>query len=123
MENPLLPAFLKSLTKSQRKAYESNQNAIALSYMIPLFIPLYTRYFEAFKAGKKKTEFRTYGKGWNENTCRVGRLVTLSKGYGKYERLTGIIEKFSVHKNTACIRIRVIPPGSPVWRNGCLEAA
>lgn len=62
--------------------------------MKPLFIPLKTEYFEAFKARTKTTEYRTYGERWNEGTCAVGRPVVLSKGYGKSERLTGVIVDF-----------------------------
>ena len=92
--------------------------------MKPLFIPLKTEYFEAFKAGTKKVEYRPYGPRWNERTCRVGRPVVLSKGYGKAHRLTGRITSFSRsamptltrawrdcygdrHGDAACIRIRL----------------
>ncbi len=60
----------------------------------PLFIPLKTEYFEAFKSGLKQYELRKYGARWNENTCRVGRCATLSKGYGKHERLTREVTAF-----------------------------
>ena len=60
----------------------------------PLFIPLNTKYFEAFKAGIKPSELRPYGPRWNEKTCRVGRKVTLSKGYGKHERISGEVTRF-----------------------------
>jgi hypothetical protein len=60
----------------------------------PLFIPLKTEYFEAFKAGTKTTEYRAYGSRWNERTCSVGRAVVLSKGYGKGNRLTGVVVAF-----------------------------
>lgn len=87
-----------------------------------LFVPLKTEYFEAFKAGSKTVEYRRYGRGWNEHTCRVGRSVTLSKGYGKYSRLSGIVVGFSrrlmaskawlacygVPGEAACIRIKVL---------------
>ena len=53
----------------------------------PLFIPLKTEYFEAFLRGEKKTEYRAYGPRWNFKTCQEGRLVILSKGYGKQYRL------------------------------------
>ncbi len=61
----------------------------------PLFIPLKTEYFNAFKDGTKKHEFRV-GNRWNEKHCTVGRKVTLSKGYGKHERLNGVITSFEV---------------------------
>jgi hypothetical protein len=60
----------------------------------PLFIPLQTKYFEAFADGSKADELRAYGPRWNENTCYVGRPVTLSKGYGKKHRLYGVVTGF-----------------------------
>jgi len=59
-----------------------------------LFIPLKTEYFKAFQDGSKSEELRKYGPGWNEKTCRVGRDVVLSKGYGKQCRMRGIIYRF-----------------------------
>lgn len=64
--------------------------------MSALFIPLKSQYFDAFAEGRKTDEFRLYGKRWNERTCHVGRAVTLSKGYGKKNRLSGIITSFRV---------------------------
>jgi hypothetical protein len=60
----------------------------------PLFIPLNSEHYEAFKAGWKHTEYRLYGARWNERSCVVGRGVTLSKGYGKKDRLTGKVSFF-----------------------------
>jgi hypothetical protein len=60
----------------------------------PLFIPLKREFFNAFLAGTKREEFRRHGKPWNRETCRVGRRVTLSLGYGKQSRLTGTITGF-----------------------------
>lgn len=65
--------------------------------MKPLFIPLKTKFFDAFKNGTKDTEYRAYGPRWNGTTCYAGREVVLSKGYGKQERLRGVVEKFYVH--------------------------
>ena len=62
----------------------------------PLFIPLKTEYYEAFIAGTKNTEYRRYGRGWNEKTCEVGREVVLSKGYGKQNRRVGVIISFDI---------------------------
>jgi hypothetical protein len=64
--------------------------------MTPLFIPLKTEFFRAFQAGTKTVEFRQYGPRWNERTCSVGRPVVLSHGYGKRERLNGVVSGFSV---------------------------
>ncbi|QDV86952.1 hypothetical protein [Planctomycetes bacterium TBK1r] len=62
--------------------------------MTSLFIPLKTEYYDAFCDGSKTVEYRKHGKRWNEQTCRVGRRVTLSKGYGKKHRRTGVIVSF-----------------------------
>lgn len=59
----------------------------------PLFIPLKTEFFEAFRDGSKRIEYRKYGARWNESHCRVGRTVVLSKGYSG-ERMTGVIESY-----------------------------
>ena len=60
----------------------------------PLFVPLYRRYFEQFESGEKKFEFREYGPRWNERTCRIGRAVVLSMGYGKARRLRARVVSF-----------------------------
>lgn len=59
-----------------------------------LFIPLETRWFNAFQDGIKNTELRQFGPRWNERTCPVGRPVVLSRGYAG-ARLTGTIVGFS----------------------------
>ena len=59
-----------------------------------LFVPLMSCYYEAFERGEKTEELRLYGPRWNESTCRIGRAITLSKGYGKKNRLDGTIWKF-----------------------------
>jgi len=88
----------------------------------PLFIPLKGVYFDLFKSGEKNTEYRPYGPRWNERTCRVGREVVLSRGYGKAHRLHGMVTGFEMrrdivrtrawqeiygrkHEHVACIRI------------------
>lgn len=62
----------------------------------PLFIPLCAEYFEAFAEGTKTSELRKFGPRWNERTCTVGRPVTLSRGYGRKNRLSGVVSSFSV---------------------------
>jgi len=62
----------------------------------PLFVPLKTQYYEEFVSGNKDTEYRKYGRGWNEKTCRIGREVVISNGYGKYRRSRGIIRSFKI---------------------------
>ena len=61
-----------------------------------LFIPLKREYFEAFENGIKRHEYRQFGKRWNRETCIVGRPVTLSCGYGKQHRLSGIIKSIEI---------------------------
>jgi len=90
----------------------------------PLFIPLKAKFFNAFERGEKDTEYRLRGGRWNGETCRIGRRVVLSCGYGKTRRLTGEIIGFSYDTapgkmpgwvacygsragDAACIRIRV----------------
>jgi hypothetical protein len=60
----------------------------------PLFIPLKTKWFRAFQSGEKTDELRLAGGRWNARTCREGRPVILSKGYGKSERLAGTVWRF-----------------------------
>ena len=63
----------------------------------PLFIPLKTEYFNAFKSGEKSVELRNAkDKRWSANNCSVGRAVTLSRCYGKHERLSGVVAAFAV---------------------------
>jgi len=68
--------------------------------MKPLFIPLRTKFYEAFKAGDKVEELRLNGARWNQNTCEIGREVVLSKGYGKQNRMKGKIWRFKVQRGT-----------------------
>ena len=72
----------------------------------PLFVPLKAQYFAQFADGTKTTEYRQRGPRWNAATCRVGRRVILSRGYGKGARLTGVIVGF--HYDT-------IPSKIPGW--------
>lgn len=60
----------------------------------PLFVPLTAKWYAEFNDGKKTHEIRPYGPRWNEKTCRVGRAVTLSRGYGKAHRLQGEVTRF-----------------------------
>lgn len=71
-----------------------------------LFIPLKGKYFDAFANGTKTTEYRLRGPRWNAETCRIGRRVVLSRGYGKKHRLNGIITGF--HHDT-------LPAKIPGW--------
>lgn len=76
--------------------------------MKPLFIPLKRQHFEDFRAGSKTEEFRPYGPRWHEGTCPPGRPVVLSLGYGKANRLHGVVSSF---------RRSVEPSQTPAWRD------
>lgn len=76
----------------------------------PLFVPLKAEYYEAFEDGSKTVEYRRYGRGWNERTCRVGKAVVLSYGYGKARRLNGIVTGFKIVGADAHEAIRSVYP-------------
>jgi hypothetical protein len=76
----------------------------------PLFVPLKREHFDAFERGDKDHEYRAYGPRWNEATCRVGRRVLLSFGYGKQRRLRGVIVGFAVVGADADPAIRTVYP-------------
>lgn len=72
--------------------------------MVPLFVPLKTEWFDRFASGEKTVEWRLFGKRWNRETCIAGRAIILSKGYGKYARLHGTIERVAVVRRDAAPR-------------------
>lgn len=95
------------MTKTGQKLIESAKEALAFAqgkpndcvvyHVKPLFIPLKTESFNAFKDGTKTHELRI-GAKWGHKQCKIGREVILSKGYGKHERLNGVINSFEVIK-------------------------
>ncbi|MFW5499576.1 MULTISPECIES: hypothetical protein [unclassified Maridesulfovibrio] len=60
----------------------------------PLFMALMTEHYIKFRSGEKKYEIRQYGKRWNEETCRIGRLVSISHGFQKKGRLIRVVIDF-----------------------------
>lgn len=62
--------------------------------MKPLFLPLKKEDYRMFQTGEKANQLRKYGPRWNEKTCTIGREIILSLGYGKQERMRGIISGF-----------------------------
>jgi hypothetical protein len=82
----------------------------------PLFIPLKAEYFDAFAAGTKNIEYRKFGPHWNKDTCAQGRPVVLSRGYGKQQRLRGVVAKFSVADYCT------VPEAHVIYRAPCLIA-
>jgi hypothetical protein len=87
----------------------------------PLFIVLYREHFEAFRDGRKRHEWRRYSKRWSEQSCPVGRLVTLACGYSgprlsakvigfqrRRPRSAAQVEMFGEGTDCAVIEIRLI---------------
>ncbi len=58
--------------------------------MKPLFIPLRGVEFDAFANGRKRVEYRRYGRQFTERQAYPGRSVTLSRGYSG-ARLYGVV--------------------------------
>jgi hypothetical protein len=71
----------------------------------PMFIPLRRQWFEAFRDGSKRNEWRAYGPRWNRQKCHRGRRVILSLGYSG-ARLRGSVVK------TRCVRADLAPAGA-----------
>lgn len=89
------PERLNSHTTMATKDFDSTQGTNAIGVVCSaLFVPLRGEYFDAFERGEKRTEYRKRGPRWNAETCRIGRRVVLSRGYGKQRRLTGTITGF-----------------------------
>ena len=62
----------------------------------PLFIPLKAEFYIAFEAGTKKFEYRKHGGPWTEKNVWVGRPATLSYGYGKARRMSGVVSSVEI---------------------------
>lgn len=55
----------------------------------PLFIPVMKKYYFMLESGEQDCEIRPCGhRGWRTENVFPGRLMTLSNGYGKYNRVT-----------------------------------
>jgi len=60
-----------------------------VSAVKPLFIPVFKKYFLKFKNGEQDCEIRPNNhRGWNCKNVYPLRLITLSSGYGKHDRVT-----------------------------------
>ena len=65
-----------------------------------LFIPLYKKYFLKFKSGEQDCEIRPAGhRGWNLDNVYPLRVMTLSSGYGKQDRIEKTIIKTILTRN------------------------
>lgn len=72
-----------------------------------MFVPIMKVYFLKFKAGEQDCEIRpTNHRGWNTKNVYPGRLMTLSNGYGKHDRLTKQIRSILV---TPDLKMEAIP--------------
>lgn len=72
-----------------------------------LFIPLKAEYYYAFLNGTKTWEYRVYDSRWNFQTCRPGRRVELSCGYGAHDRAAGwLVDVMPI----------LHPQNMPAWR-------
>lgn len=85
--------MLASALRAEDKALAA-QVGTAPSDEKPLFIPLRREYFEAFRSGTKREEYRKTGGRWNARTCRPGRAAVLSLGYGKKSRVEARVAYF-----------------------------
>jgi len=53
------------------------------------FLPLKKEFFLKFKNGEQDCEIRPNNhRGWNIKNIYPGRMITLSNGYGKHDRIT-----------------------------------
>lgn len=64
--------------------------------MKPAFLPLNTEYYLAFKSGLKTNEYRLFGGKYTEKNFYPGREIIISKGYGKLDRICGVITEFKI---------------------------
>ena len=65
-----------------------------------LFIPLYKKYFLKFKSGEQDCEIRPLGhRGWTPDRVYPLRIMTLSSGYGKKDRIEKTIIKTILTSN------------------------
>ena len=81
----------------------------------PLFVPLIKKYFLKFKSGEQNCEIRPIGRrGWSAKFVYPGRLMTLSNGYGKYDRITRMISQTVVTEDLK-------KSGIPQWHIDAVE--
>ena len=81
-----------------------------------LFIPLYKKYFLKFKSGEQDCEIRPLGhRGWTDGNVYPTRMMTLSNGYGRYDRLEKMIIKTSITNSLK-------KEGIPQWHIKAVEA-
>jgi len=78
----------------------------------PLFIPLRRQWFDAFRDGSKRIEWRAYGPRWNRQTAFRGRHITLSLGYSGARLLGTILRTRRVARALAPLAAQAIYPNA-----------
>lgn len=82
----------------------------------PYFLPLFKEYFLKIKSGEQDCEIRPNNhRGWNIKNIYPGRLVTISNGYGKHDRITREIRSTMVTRDLTMESI-------PQWHIDAVEA-
>lgn len=76
----------------------------------PMFLPLRTQWFAAFRDGSKRVEWRAYGPRWNRQTAFRGRAVTLSLGYSGARLVGTVLRTRRVRAEDAPAAARAIYP-------------
>lgn len=76
----------------------------------PLFVPLRRQWWEAFRDGSKRIEWRVYGGRWNRQRCHRGRRVILSLGYSGARLLGTVVRTRCVSADLAPAAARAIYP-------------
>lgn len=82
----------------------------------PYFLPLFGEFFLKFKSGEQNCEIRPEGhRGWNLKNIYPGRMLLLSYGYGKQDRLERAVR-------TATSTTDLAGEGIPQWHIDAVEA-
>jgi hypothetical protein len=76
----------------------------------PLFVPLRTEWFAAFRSGSKRVEWRAYGPRWNRQVAHRGRDITLSHGYSGARLHGTVVRTRRVSANHAPAGARALYP-------------
>ena len=72
----------------------------------PLFVPLMKKYYLKFESGEQDCEIRPNDRrGWSLNNVSPGRLMTLSCGYGKQNRITKPITRVKLTNDLKAAKI------------------
>jgi len=69
----------------------------------PLFLPLKTEFFNAFKDGTKTHEYRRHGRQFTKKNWFPGRRVNLRRGYSTNDNLYGTVTSFKVFRKSEII--------------------